>query len=133
MSHNNPSARDFRKGMKVRVVFEGEVASDSDTHTARTIWLKPETTGEAAQVLSWSKNHDPDIEILDPGYEDGDVGVWTGCRKGTKVNVVFRRFNAHGSEGWYNVANGEFVTMPDSRVVKLVLRADGSLVEGVGV
>lgn len=128
----SPSPADLRKGMRVRLTFEGEIVSDVKAFGPMSVWLKPETTGPV-RTVSWSKNHHPDIEILDPGFQDGDVGVWTGHSTGQKINVVFRQFNQNGSESWYNVRNGEFVCVARASGIERILHADGTLVEGHGL
>lgn len=116
-------ASKLRKGQTVRLTFEG-VVGHADF---KAVSLKH--PDGPLMPITWSDRLNPQIEILDEGYQDGDIGVWTRPGPWKRIPVVFRRFNGNGAEGWYGVADGELRPATKADTVELVLRADGTKVE----
>lgn len=122
-------ASKLRKGQKVKITFEGIIALAD----YGSVSLKH--PDGPSMPITWSDRLSPEIEILDPGYQDGDIGVYD---YGSRETVVYRgsRCAPHPSnqilpEGWYSTRAGHFsrVAAPRDKHVTLLIRADGTMVE----
>lgn len=120
----------LRKGQTVKITFEGVVA----VADYRSVSLKH--PDGPSMPITWSDRLTPKIEIIEPVYQRGDVGVYES-EGGTTHTVIYRpEENGLGartgrSAGWYSAANAPYGLMapPDSPRVTLIIRADGTMVE----
>lgn len=114
-------ASKLRRGQRVSITFTGVVGTADDG----AINFRPEGGGQTMPV-SWSSRLTPSIEVHDPGFKPGDLGVAT-LKSGVKCPVMFRAAKLT-TPGWYDQGNS-LIVFPEYQHVRLVARADGFVVD----
>ena len=118
-----------RKGSTVRLVFEG-VVTGTDLHNVRL------RTATGTATVGWGSGIRPEVEIVDEGLQDGDIGVYTYDNGVNETVIYHSQFKGESPfvdrpEGWYpaNIHNSSRLAAPMDRHVTLIVRANGDLVQ----
>lgn len=119
----------LRKGQKVSITFEGVVHDAAE----RSVTFEPQ---EGQPVIRsgvvWSASDKPVVHVLDHGYRNGDLAVFTSlnCDGDGVCLVVYRTADVEGkrsAEGWYRTTDNKFMAYPEYSSVRLLAHADGTV------